>query len=771
MIPPLQLRMTTIPIVMCIAAIMGSCAINGAISPISVWVSDTGSDDNSGTSPSSPLNTISAGLLMVQRLKATTLRVAGFHRVNETLFVDTGTAKTLTIDAWPDGAAPTISGGAVLPMSTWTRDARGFFVAEVGPLMAKSLVHEASIYVGDSLSRRTMVRTETLHWSKPLDNIADQNLGFIYSADDIDPSWSMNSSSLARWRINVHHSWVTSWHTVKSIDPKTRTIRFNEAAQMTFGSSVYCSKHRWSIEGVPELPLVPGTWRISLDVNNTTFLHYAPVPGETFPADVVVPVVSELFVVQGQPAPTVNINNLVFMHSATTPCGSDGGVVIDGDGSGVRDGVDAGGVDGVEPDLRSRKIKKVLGGSACDSDEANGALRTLSIRGSPNSVVSNVTFRDVGGYGLGVTASNNFTATRVAVLGAGAGGISISACNNSIVSNTWVKDFGRRQPAGVGIVLSTSQHAVVEHCDISGGLYNGLAGGGTNDAAAYSAFRFNRIHGNGRESEDGICDFGGIHVSNHGSLLPGPSITDNIFFNITAFANGGAGVYCDVSSVGMIVERNLVYDVSYSGFHWNVNPGVLQVMTNPMVVRNNVFILDRENAYYAMKDPRDSPAITWHGYSPAFYEKNVHLINTTTARSRGAWWGGKPCASEESQISGRPIPGAVKPQTCSWDFGENLVNSTFGTNVYFNASSSVYTNTFGGGCQTTKQSCGTPSGECSCRSFEQWQTAVPSATTSLTGVDPELQGPLRLVTSPQVLALGIEPLTNLATVGPNWSPQ
>ena len=64
---------------------------------------------------------------------------------------------------------------------------------------------------------------------------------------------------------------------------------------------------------------------------------------------------------------------------------------------------------------------------------------------------------------------------------------------------------------------------------------------------------------------------GGIHGSNAGSLLP-VYITSNIFHNITAYQNGGIGVYLDVSSTGVQVERNLVYDVSAEPINWNVNP-------------------------------------------------------------------------------------------------------------------------------------------------------------------------------------------------------
>ena len=50
----------------------------------------------------------------------------------------------------------------------------------------------------------------------------------------------------------------------------------------------------------------------------------------------------------------------------------------------------------------------------------------------------------------------------------------------------------------------------------------------------------------------------------------------NIFHSITAYANGGSGMYFDVSSTGWQVSRNLVYNVTNAALHWNVNPGVLQ---------------------------------------------------------------------------------------------------------------------------------------------------------------------------------------------------
>jgi hypothetical protein len=70
----------------------------------------------------------------------------------------------------------------------------------------------------------------------------------------------------------------------------------------------------------------------------------------------------------------------------------------------------------------------------------------------------------------------------------GAGGIFIRSCEGVLVNNSIVRGYGKRFPAASGLTLTTSLNGTVSHCDVSGGLYSGLAGGGNNDAGAYSRF-------------------------------------------------------------------------------------------------------------------------------------------------------------------------------------------------------------------------------------------------------------------------------------------
>ena len=127
-----------------------------------------------------------------------------------------------------------------------------------------------------------------------------------------------------------------------------------------------------------------------------------------------------------------------------------------------------------------------------------------------------------------------------------------------------------------------------------------FAGGGNDDAGAFSRFVFNHVHGNGRETDDGLCDFGGYHGATGGSTLP-LYMAWNVFHNITAYANGGSGMYFDVSSTAWQVSNNLVYDVTNAALKWNVNPGVPQAWAPggaaaPMRFTNNVLVAERDNA-------------------------------------------------------------------------------------------------------------------------------------------------------------------------------
>lgn len=215
-----------------------------------------------------------------------------------------------------------------------------------------------------------------------------------------------------------------------------------------------------------------------------------------------------------------------------------------------------------------------------------------------------------------------------------------------------------------------------------------------------------------------------------------------------------------------------------AALHWNVNPGKAQAWSAvaiPMQFDNNVLIAERDNAYYREGGNHSrggktgpwglgNPAITWNGYTPAHFRRNVVVVDATAAPSRGAWFEGRPCGADK--LPHKPPAGIAK---CSGDLGDSFLRANVSANLWFNrTAASTPTPTFPGGCVgVSATACGATHG-CSCRSWAQWR-ATGQGESGLWQVDPQLgSGRLRLVSSPAALALGIEPLTELVRAGADW---
>jgi hypothetical protein len=93
------------------------------------------------------------------------------------------------------------------------------------------------------------------------------------------------------------------------------------------------------------------------------------------------------------------------------------------------------------------------------AEMAQGAIE-LGGRAS-NVTVTNVTIRDVGGYGLKANSAPGLAIERSVFHGCGAGGALINASPLASVRNSYVRGFGERYPGGVGIVLSSSPNGTV----------------------------------------------------------------------------------------------------------------------------------------------------------------------------------------------------------------------------------------------------------------------------------------------------------------------
>ena len=216
-----------------------------------VYVSSVnGSDASPGTSPSTAVATLSAGLASARKQRhgaggappRCTIRVAGTHVLNATLQLWKADSYT-TLTAWDGAPAPTISGGAAVPAASW-RLWQGGWGADISPLLRSAAIDPSSgwqpsaLFAGRRLRR---VRTPVLHWDAPLANYttdAGQDVcrwGFVYSPGDIPDDWDLSAGALRLWRVVGFHQWSKSYHTVRAVFRENRTILFEQPAPFYYG--------------------------------------------------------------------------------------------------------------------------------------------------------------------------------------------------------------------------------------------------------------------------------------------------------------------------------------------------------------------------------------------------------------------------------------------------------------------------------------------------------------------------------------------------------
>ncbi len=504
-----------------------------------------------------PLATVQRAQQLVRKWNAdgppapiTVLLREGTYRLSEPLVftpADSGTeACPVSYQAYP-GERPVISGG--LPISGWQTEGR-LWRTEVPRSDSGKTWQFNQLFVNGQ--RRTRARTpnrgEFFRTDGP--TAWHRNRSFYFHEGDLQ-QWERLQDAI----VVVYHSWETSIHHIRDVDPESRSVLLHEPGPWPMGR--WERQQRYFVENVFEALDQPGEWYWN---RGTGVLYYYPLPGET-PETVtaVAPVVtSTLLEIRGEPAEERYVEHLHFR-----------GIAWRHTNSNLRRLRNPGQGEIYQPGLV--QATGLRHASFVDCEFAHtGAHGIWLAAGCTHNRIQRCHFRDLGGGGV--------------YLGGGWGVHDHFPTGHNTVDNNFIHDGSHMFRGAHGVWIGRSSHNRVTHNEIANFDYSGISCGWSwgfqPSSANHNRLDFNYIHhlGNG----DGLSDMGAIYTL---GVSPGTTIRNNHIHDIYSYAHvsHGSGIYPDEGSTGIRIEDNVVYRVRNSPLFMHYGKECL--------VRNNILAL------------------------------------------------------------------------------------------------------------------------------------------------------------------------------------
>jgi len=527
-----------------------------ALTPITIFVSPSGRDSNSGTSRA-PIQTFSRLQARLKEIPTGAQRPEIVVRLRGTFRIDQ------TIDLGPEASGvrfvgpATISGAKELTGWRPTQfNGRDVWATEV-----PAGWNFRQLFVGKSEVRAPRTR---------LPKTGFLELAGLASESDAKAGWDSGQDAArfkpgdlkANWRnlgdveLVAHHLWVTSRLPLASVDESSNLVKFTKRSVFKLTNDYNPGASAYVVENVAEALDTPGQWY--LDRASST-LYYLPKPGER--PEGFVALASQLPVLlKVRGAKNVTFANLRFAHSEYTL-----------------------------PDGKSGDIQAAFGvpGAVQFADCEAAALKRCQING-------------IGNYGVEILgASRNCRIERSRLTDLGAGGVKLGdGTLGTVVTDNVIEGGGRLFAAGEGVWAGLSGDNRIVHNRIRDFFYTGISMGwdwGFKDTPAKNnEIAFNDIRDIGQGQ---LSDMGGIYVLGQ---QPGSRIYNNRIDNVQARGYGGWGVYLDEGSTGWTVENNVVTNTKTGGFHIHYGGNNL--------IRNNIFAFaKREGQLIRQRDDQQGP--------------------------------------------------------------------------------------------------------------------------------------------------------------------
>lgn len=540
-----------------------------------LYVSPSGNDAWSGRLPEpapdrtdGPLATVQKARDLLRQTKsarrepAAVILRAGTYRQDKPIeftAADSGTAECpVTYKAYP-GERPVISGGRVI--RGWRRHegegkaprVRGLWCAALPSTGADTPWHFNQLFVNGE--RRTRARFPNkgsfLRADGPVSK--DNPRAFYYKDGDVR-QWEDIGGAI----FVVYHSWETSLHHVRAVDPNALQVTFVEPAPWPMGQ--WEKQQRYYIENIFEALDAPGEWYLN---EATATVYYYPLPGEDpEKAEVVAPALtSTLFAVSGQPSKNEYVEHLRFA-----------GITFAHSNANLRRIRNPGQGEIFQPALIHATGLRHSSFEDCEVAHT-GAHGIWFAAGCEDNAVRRCHMHDLGGGGV--------------YIGGGWGVHDTTPTRRIVVDNNFIHDGSYLFHGAHGVWIGTSSSNSVTHNEISNFDYSGISCGWSwgfqPSSANNNAIDYNHIHhlGNG----DGLSDMGGIYTL---GISPGTTERGNHIHHVYNYApvSHGSGIYPDEGSSEILIEDNVVYRVRTSPLfqHYGTNN----------IVRNNILAFGGE---------------------------------------------------------------------------------------------------------------------------------------------------------------------------------
>lgn len=576
--------------------LMGFIILGGAVSlnaeenrpqrEIAIYVAPDGSDQWSGHLAAAnaqrtdgPLRSLLAARDAVRRARTAgqrgpvTIRLrGGTYFLDAPLViepVDSGNAETPVVFEPYENERPVLSGGRPI---TGFRQNGSLWEATIPEVKAgRWYFHQ--LFVGGQRRQRTRSPNKGYyHIARTLPGPPDAHGRavardrFVFSPGELQP-WAR----LGDVNVVLRHSWETSIHPLKSVDPRSNTVEFAAPLKEWWCIGYWEKAQRYYVENALELLDEPGEWYLNRE---TGVLSYWPMPGEKLgETTVIAPRPNELVrfagnADQGRFVEHVTLRGLALHHA--------------------------------DWELSPK------GNSSTQAAVEVPAVVTAD--GARHCAVEGCEVAHVGTYGIWFRRGcKDCRIQRNRLFDLGAGGIRVGEASMAstdvtessriLVDNNHIYDGGRVYAAGIGIWVAQSSGNRISHNDIHDLFYSGISIGWNWDDAPnrthHNTIELNHVHHLGHEQ---LSDMGCIYCL---GVSPGSVIRNNVFHDIWPYAQPalGWGIYLDGTCGGYLVENNLVYNTLSGGLMFN-NGG------HEHVIQNNIFALSANQAIWPYSEKR-----------------------------------------------------------------------------------------------------------------------------------------------------------------------